>query len=326
MESGSLSYKLKYNLLEFQRQSILELTKSGASLLKDSGLVNPFKESLLFMSYALKMPLEQVILNYENKIDNKGYKIYAHCIKRRAKKEPFAYITGKKEFYSLEFFVNKHVLIPRPETETLVSEGLKEIDRLKGKKKKVIVIDLGTGSGAIAVSLAKNANNVFVYAADKTYRVLKVADKNIRLNNIENRVRLVYFDILNRNICWYNETMGFFDQNLYLYNFDIIISNPPYIRTGELKKLDPGVGLYEPLSALDGGADGLKFYKKIFDIVKLFKKSFSLLLEIDAEDAERIENLYKLKFQDKDNKIIEFIKDMSDRIRVVKITYEKNGY
>jgi release factor glutamine methyltransferase len=271
------------------------------------------------MSYTLGLPVDKIILSYGNKINKKNrYGLlnkYIKYINRRSKKEPYAYIVKSKEFYSIGFFVNKNVLIPRPDTETLVSEGLKEIKRLSGSKlkDKINIIDLGTGSGAIAISLAKNAENVLIYAADNSYKVLKVTQKNIILNNVEKNVILTYFDILNPNICWYNED-----------SFDIIIANPPYIRTGELETLDEGVRLYEPLKALDGGVDGLKFYRKIFEFVKsLNGKSgnFCLLLEIDSRYMKDIKDMYELEFKNKENKQIYFIKDLSGKERVVKIVY-----
>jgi len=303
----------------FQDLTILELIKAGASYLQDAGIEDPFNESLLLMSYTLGLPVDKIILSYGNKINKKNrYGLlnkYIKYINRRSKKEPYAYIVKSKEFYSIGFFVNKNVLIPRPDTETLVSEGLKEIKRLSGSKlkDKINIIDLGTGSGAIAISLAKNAENVLIYAADNSYKVLKVTQKNIILNNVEKNVILTYFDILNPNICWYNED-----------SFDIIIANPPYIRTGELETLDEGVRLYEPLKALDGGVDGLKFYRKIFEFVKsLNGKSgnFCLLLEIDSRYMKDIKDMYELEFKNKENKQIYFIKDLSGKERVVKIVY-----
>lgn len=311
------------NFQDFQDLTILESIKIGVSCLQDAGIENPFNESLLLMSYTLGMPVDKIILSYGNKINKKNrYKLfnkYIKCINRRSKKEPYAYIVKSKEFYSLDFFVNKNVLIPRPDTEIIVFEGLEEIKRLSGSKlkdkikDKINIIDLGTGSGAIAIAIAKNAENVVIYAADNSCEALKVAHKNIILNNVEKNVILTYFDILNPNICWYNEN-----------SFDIIIANPPYIKAEELGTLDEGVRLYEPMKALDGGVDGLKFYRKIFELVKSLhgkSENFCLLLEIDSRYMKDIKAMYELEFKNKENKQIDFIKDLSGKERVAKIVY-----
>ncbi len=396
--------------------TVFETIKAGAEYLKKNNgdIFDCFKESLLLMSYVLNIPIEKIIINYESKISKNKLKVFNGYIARRAKKEPFAYIIKNKEFYSIDFFVNKYVLIPRPDTEILVDESLKEINRLNtiinndnynditsnditsctdnninnnNKKtddnnyknndgnynyssinnidKNIKVIDLGTGSGAVAVSIAKNYqySNIEIYAADNSFRALNVARNNVILNNVENKIKLTYFNILNQNICWYNESKK--KYNAHFYEFDIIISNPPYIVSSDIALLSDEVKNYEPYKALDGGIDGLKFYRKIFELFSSaiensaynhsINKELCLILEIDYRYKEEIKKIYELTFYDKDNKYnnnckeyehkintknnknnkdnkkkpinitINFIKDMSGKERVAKINYGKNN-
>ncbi len=362
--------------------TIFETIKAASEYLKENNneIVDYFKESLLLMSYALNVSIEKIIINYENKITEDKQNIFNGYIKRRAEKEPFAYIINNKEFYSIDFFVDKNVLIPRPDTEILVDESLKEIYRLTNKKinsansysrqscnesdiknnaaKSISIIDIGTGSGAIAVSIAKNCKypNIEIFAADNSYNALNIAKKNAVLNNVENKIKLTYFNILNPNICWYNEFSK--KYNADFYNFDIIISNPPYIISSDINFLSDEVKNYEPCEALDGGIDGLKFYRKIFELFSSAIKDsissnstaneFCLLLEIDSRYKEEIKKIFELTFYSKDNNYnnsfedykskintkdnknnpinitINFIKDLSGKERVAKINYGKN--
>lgn len=309
--------------------SVYELVKRGESRLGDKNIANPFNESASILGHVLKKSLAGIVVLYENKIGKDLVRLFEELISRRSLGEPYAYITNKKEFYSLPFYVDSSVLIPRPDTECLVEATLKEIARLqKVSKRKLSIIDLGTGSGAIAVSVAKNADNIIIYAADNSVEGMKVARKNIALNGVEDKVVSTYFDMLKPNIFWLDEKTNLFND-LLLQGFDIIVSNPPYIKTEELSALDYGIRFYEPMRALDGGDSGLGFYKKIFESVvpdenhefsRLKReKEISLILEIDYREKEAIKSLYEEKFCDIMHKQIDFINDLNKKERAARI-------
>ncbi|MHB8231366.1 MAG: peptide chain release factor N(5)-glutamine methyltransferase [bacterium] len=310
--------------------SVYKLIKWGETCLKDKNIQNPFNESAGILKHVLKKTLDEVIISYNDKTTENKINLFKRLIERRARKEPFAYIVNKKEFYSLDFFVSRSVLIPRPDTECLVDESLKEIKRLAGGlKRKIYVLDIGTGSGAIAISIAKNSDNVIIYAADNSIRSLNAARKNIIANGVQEKVIPVYFDMLKlkSNMPVYNPdyNANIRDFNINDFdNFDIIVSNPPYIKTDELKTLDGDIKLYEPLKALDGGKDGLKFYRKIFDNAALqTKKKKTLILEIDYREKSAMRSLFNEKFENENIKFknIAFINDLNNKERAVKIIY-----
>lgn len=295
--------------------SVYRLIKWGDTRLKSEGIENSFNESALILKYVLKKTLDELILSYSDKLHKNKINLFKKLIDRRSRKEPFAYITNKKEFYSLDFFVGKSVLIPRPDTECLVDETLKEIKRLSAQlKRKIYILDIGTGSGAIAISIAKNSDNVIIYAADNSIRSLNAAIKNIIANGVHEKVIPVYLDMLKLKL--ESKTKGFNVNDFD--NFDIIVSNPPYIKTNELKSLSSDIRLYEPVKALDGGVDGLKFYRKIFDNVVINKtgNKKTIILEIDYREKQTIYSLFKKKFNN-----ITFINDLNKKERAVKIIY-----
>ncbi len=201
-------------------------------------------------------------------------KIVAY-LKKRKKHIPLAYIIGNAEFFGLSFFVNKDVLIPRPETEEVVSEALKQI------KPTSKVLDIGTGSGAIAVTVAKK-KGAYVTAVDISKRALKIARKNAKNNQVN-------VDFLQSNVF----------SALNNRKFDVIISNPPYISEKEYQSLMPEVKDYEPKLALVTEDDGLKIYKQIIkDAPKYLNKNGKIVLEIGYNQGEAIKNLLKQDFKD----------------------------
>ncbi|MHB1697140.1 MAG: peptide chain release factor N(5)-glutamine methyltransferase [bacterium] len=317
----NLKNNYNHNINIDEDLSVYKLIKWGEACLKDKGIENSFNESAVIMKYVLKKTLDELIISYGDKLHRNKINFFKRLVDRRSRKEPFAYIINKKEFYSLDFFVGKSVLIPRPDTECLVDETLKEIKRLAGGlKRKIYILDIGTGSGAIAISIAKNSDNVIIYAADNSIRSLNAARKNIIANGVQEKVIPVYLDMLklksNIHNSDYNINIKGFKVNDF-DNFDIIVSNPPYIKTNELKELGDDIKFYEPIKALDGGIDGLKFYRKILDnaALKTGNKKI-IILEIDYREKQAIHSLFNKKFKN-----IAFINDLNNKERAVKIIY-----
>jgi release factor glutamine methyltransferase len=309
--------------------TIYELIKYGEYRLNEAGIQNPYNESLGLMQYALGLNLEKIIISYEDNISEAKKQTFEKLIERRFKKEPFAYIVKNKEFYSLNFYVDETVLIPRPDTECLVDAAIEEIRRLYDVyKKKIYVIDLGTGSGAIAISIAKNFDNVIIYAADNNLTSLKTAKKNIINNGVQEKVAPVFLDILKLNCgenLSLNTSVSAGDFDFYnLNNYDLIISNPPYITTEDLTSLEDDIKFYEPVGALDGGKDGLLFYRKILDAASFASEKIkTLILEIDYRKKKEIQSLFEERFNNINLKFkkIDFINDLNNKERAVKIIY-----
>ena len=309
--------------------TIYELIKNGEYRLKKAGIQNPYNESLGLMQYALGLNLEKIIVSYEDNISEVKKQTFEKLIERRFKKEPFAYIVKNKEFYSLNFCVDETVLIPRSDTECLVDAAIEEIRRLYGiYKKKINVIDLGTGCGAVAISIAKNFDNVIIYAADNNLTSLKTAEKNIINNGVQKKVVPVFLDILKLNCgenLSLNTSVSAGDFDFYnLNNYDLIISNPPYITTEDLTSLEDDIKFYEPVGALDGGKDGLLFYRKILDAASFASEKIkTLILEIDYRKKKEIQSLFEERFNNINLKFkkIDFINDLNNKERAVKIIY-----
>jgi len=238
--------------------------------------------------------------------DKSGF--VSRVLKRRISGEPLQYILGEVEFMGLDFKVTPDVFIPRPETEVLVETILKQIPDPGWGYPKTAVLDLGTGSGCIAISLAKFLNNTKITATDISERALKIASANAALNRGE-------LDFRKGNL--------FQDARLELDSYDLIVSNPPYIPSGEFKYLQPEIK-FEPSIALDGGSDGLDFYRRIIAQSPLYLKGGGLLImEIGLRQAQAIKDILEgsLNFA-----IMAIVKDYNnmDRVVVAKRT-SKNG-
>jgi len=224
-------------------------------------------------------------------IEDKDAERFYAALKRRINGEPVQYITGETEFMSLKFFVNKATLIPRADTEVLVEKCL---DCIKKNSLKT-VLDIGTGSGAIGLSLCYYNKDLRAELLDVSKDALKVAEKNAENLGVRDRVSFLNADILKEND---------------IENFDLIVSNPPYIETEEIKKLEKKVAEFEPLSALDGGEDGLLFYKRITFLAS--KKAKFLAFEIGYNQRDTVSKIMKEHFCE-----IEFLKDYGGNPRVL---------
>ena len=254
---------------------ISEAIKKGMIELKNVNVEEPKLKARLLMQYVLNKSRQYVIVNDMEQLDKAKEKQYLEEIKILKKGVPIEHITHQKEFMKLSFFVDKNVLIPRQDTEILVEEVINIAKKINAKK----ILDLCTGSGAIAVSLAKYLPQAEITAIDISNDALKIAKKNAISNNVQNQITFISSDMF---------------TNLSEEKFDIIVSNPPYIKTNVIKNLDIQVQ-NEPYIALDGGKDGLDFYKKIInESYQYLKYSGYLCLEIGFDQKidviELIEN------------------------------------
>ena len=223
--------------------TIKETLRKGMIQLKTENVTEPNLKARLIMQYILNKPRQYLII-YDNQVLTLRQEVnYFKAIKRLINGEPIQHITHQQEFMKLNFFVNEDVLIPRPDTEILVEEVIKIARKINAKK----ILEMCTGSGAIAVSLAKYLDNVEITAVDISEKSLDVAKTNAKNNEIENKITFIESNLF---------------ENIVNEKYDIIVSNPPYIRKDVIKTLTKEVQK-EPKIALDGGYDGLDFYRKI---------------------------------------------------------------
>lgn len=274
--------------------NIEEILKKEINNLKQNNIENSTLKAKILLENILNVKKEYLLIHSEEEVKQEDKIKYENCIKELIKGKPLQYITNNQEFMGLNFYVDENVLIPQPDTEILVEKAI-EIAETTQKNK---ILDMCTGSGCIAISLAKKINNAQITAVDISNSALNVANKNAINNNVENKIKFVNSDIFN-NI---------------EEKFDIIVSNPPYIETETINKLEIEVQ-NEPHLALDGGIDGLKFYKIIANnAFKYLNENGYLLLEIGYNQQNSVTQL----LQDIGKyKNIETIKDLGGNYRVV---------
>ena len=278
--------------------NILEAVKFGSNLLKEKKIPSYILDSELLLSKTLNKPREKILTNLDANIEKKIFNIYKKYLIRRSKNEPVAYIFGEKEFWSKSFMVNKHTLIPRPETELLVYGLLKIFNN-----KKISVLDIGTGSGCIIVSLLTNLKQSVGIGIDISKKAILMAKKNVVRHKLNNRIKLI-----NRSF-----------ENVFDKKFDLIVSNPPYIEKKAIKNLSEDIKKYEPRMALDGGNDGLDLVKKvIYKSKNILKIKGVLALEIGNEQIKKVSKI----LTDNNFRIRNVIKDYKNNVRCI-IAYYK---
>ena len=291
--------------METIKSHLIKKTK----LLKNNLIDLPKLEARLLLAKALNKDLNWTYVNLEKKISKKKIFKYEILIKKKLKKIPTAYLLGNKEFYSMNFKVNENTLIPRPETEIIVEEIKKNFKN----KKKLLVLDLGTGSGCILLSILKEFKNAIGIGVDKYLETLKVARINSKRNNLSKRSKFFKLDWIQKD---------FFKQVLKINKkfsgnekFDLVVSNPPYLLKNEINTLMPEV-LYEPKESLYDNKDGLSFYKRILPkINSLVSENSYIYLEINPKNKRNIEKICKSNNLRNTN----YIKDLSGKYRFVLI-------
>jgi len=270
-----------------------EILFKGNKLLKTK-INNTNLDTELILSKVLNKTREEILTNLKNEIDEEQVDKFNFYLKRRKKKEPIAYILGYKYFWKYKFFVNNSVLIPRPETEHIIEEVLKLIPINKSKN----ILDIGTGSGCIIISILKERNKCKGSAIDISNKAIKIAKINAKIHQLENKIKYVNIDI------------DKFNSSKY----DLVISNPPYIDDINLARLDDGVRLFEPKLALSGGINGFKEIEKvIIKGKKLLKHNGKLIIEIGHNQKDHSLNYLK-KYGFYINKIC---KDLSGKSRCI---------
>ena len=262
-------------------------------MLEDSNIPNPYNEALLLFSYCAEINKEEIIKNINNKVSNIYQDNFFALVKKRSEYVPIAYILGYKEFWSLAFKVSQDTLIPRPDSEVLVEEVIKKCRDCEN----INILDLGTGSGALLLSILHEIKSAKGTGIDISKGAINIAIENAKLLSLANRTRFI-------NDSWNNLEQG---------KYDIIISNPPYIAKRDISFLQNEVQ-NEPMIALDGGEDGLDCYKEIINIVpRLANKNCLCFFEIGYNQDQAICDL----LQKSNFNVIQVVPDLSGISRVV---------
>ncbi len=284
---------------------LLEALNSGAKFLKEKGIGNPRSSTEVLLSSILNLSRVDLYLNKDQVLNEKDKKKFDEFLKERASGKPLQYITGSIEFLDLEFMIDPRAMIPRPETEILTLSVIDHFNNIKNENQPLRIVDLGTGSGIIAITLAKNLENSFLYAVDISKEALKLASDNAIKHKVIERIDFILGDLFQplerKNI-----------QN----SVDCIVSNPPYVKDDDSESLSKEITHFEPDVALFSGDDGLNFHKRILkESMKYLRKDGLLALEVGWEDGDRLIDLIGSEgfFHE-----TEIIKDLAGIKRIVK--------
>jgi release factor glutamine methyltransferase len=271
--------------------TVLEAIQRSTEFLKNKGVDSPRLQTELLLAHLLAMPRMKLYLNFERNLSDTELDTFRNLIKRRGQREPLQHIVGSTSFCGLELAVNRHVLIPRPETEFLAEQGWTFLHSLNTRPSAAsspptsadqppTALDLGTGSGCLAIALAVHCPSARLVATDISAAALNVAKQNAARHNVLERI-----DFLEGN------TFAVFNS---LNSFNLIISNPPYIATREIPSLQVEVRDYDPRQALDGGPDGLSFYRRIAaEAAPLLKPGGKIMLEFGDDHAPAIREIFE---------------------------------
>ena len=254
--------------------NIENILDKGITILKNNNILNPALDSEILLSKSINKDKKYMILNSKEVLNSKQLDSFINYINRRKNGEPIAYLTNKKEFWKDEFYVNKNVLIPRPDTEMIIEQVIKTYS----EKSQLQVLDIGTGSGCILLSIIKERPNSYGTGIDISKKSINVSKINAKQLNLTNRVKFIHSSVDNFNIGKY----------------DLVVSNPPYIELLSLKYLEKDIVSFEPKLALNGGFDGFsKIRKVITKTSTLIKKKGKFILEIGFNQKNKVKKLLK---------------------------------
>jgi release factor glutamine methyltransferase len=275
--------------------SIKEALNIGADFLKKAGIDSSRVDSRVLMSEILSISIEDIVINGDSVISDKDFTKFIKMIKRRLNYEPIAYMLEKKEFYGIDFSVNKNVLIPRPDSEVLIDAVLDLYDR----DQSISVLEFGVGSGCLVLTILKHMPNSSAIAVDIKEEAMNVAKENYNQLELKNEIAFLVTD--------WNKM----DTDT---KFDLIISNPPYVKNSDIESLQPDVKNHEPLSALEGGDDGLNSYRELAPILykMMHEDSFALLEFGENQHLKVSEIMHKHNIY-----TIKHLKDLGGRVRCV---------
>ncbi len=266
----------------------------GINILKASNIPNPYLDSQILLSKSINKDKRYIILNSKEILNSEQLNNFNSFINKRKNGEPIAYLINKKGFWKDEFYINKDVLIPRPDTELIIEQVLKNYS----KQSQLHVLDVGTGSGCILLSILKERPNFYGTGIDISKKSINVSKINAKQLNLTNRVKFVYSSVDNFNIGKY----------------DIIVSNPPYIELLSLKYLEKNVVNFEPMLALNGGFDGFSEIRKVVSKANiLIKKKGKFILEIGFNQKNKVKKI----LNEKGFYINEAIKDYGNNDRCI---------
>ncbi len=276
-----------------KQYTVSEILDKVTSYLKREGIPEPGIDAGVLLAHVLEIERLEIYLNLDCRVTEKELLAYKKLIERRVKREPVAFIVGYKEFMGLKFFLNKHVLIPRPETEILVEKVIEKAQNIRksesygyGRDSSLTIVDLCTGSGNIAISLARNIASCKIYAIDISEGAIQVARRNARFHKVEGRVEFLLGDLFS--------PLEKLNSDLAV---DFVVSNPPYVKSRDLVLLPPEIKK-EPLSALEGGNEGLNFYQRIIpEALKYLIDGGYLIMEIGDYQGKAVMNLIKKEKQ-----------------------------
>ena len=275
-------------------QKILNWTEG---FFKDRQIDTPRLDAEILLAHVIKMERFYLYVNFDQVLKPEQLAQYRELITKRVQRVPVAYLVGSKAFMSLNFKVNRDVLIPRPDTETLVNYATEKLRKMSGELK---VADIGTGSGAIGISILRFVKNSIVSAVDISEKAIEIATTNADLNKVTDRIKFYTGDLL---------------KPLTGQKFKAVLSNPPYIPNKVVKTLQPEVAQYEPKLALEGGEDGLDFYRRLVkDAPDFIEEGGFLAVEIGINQAAAVKNLIESDGRLKD---IESRKDLAGIERVI---------